>query len=121
MAAIGEAPTTAVASRALREALSEVVFAAASDESRPILTGVLTRFAGEVVQHRALAHSLRLEVVAEGVETAPQIRFLKEQACDMLQGFYLSQPIPATEFAHYVKHEHHTHLQIKSTGSSGTV
>lgn len=63
----------------------------------------------------ALAHSLRLEVVAEGVETAPQIRFLKEQSCDMLQGFYMSRPIPAEEFAHYVKKEHHTHLQIQST------
>ncbi len=63
----------------------------------------------------ALAHSLRLEVVAEGVETAPQIRFLQEQSCDMLQGFCMSRPIPAEEFAHYVKKEHHTHLQIQST------
>jgi DNA polymerase III subunit beta len=46
VAAIGEAPTTAVEARALRDALSEVVFAAASDESRPILTGVLTRMTG---------------------------------------------------------------------------
>ncbi|WP_420472938.1 EAL domain-containing protein [Noviherbaspirillum sp. ST9] len=47
----------------------------------------------------ALAHSLRLEVVAEGVETESQLRFLGEQACDMLQGYYLSQPIPADQFA----------------------
>jgi diguanylate cyclase (GGDEF)-like protein len=47
----------------------------------------------------ALAHSLRLEVVAEGVETEQQLRFLGEQACDMLQGYYLSQPIPADQFA----------------------
>ncbi len=46
VAAIGDAPATSVDSRALREALGEVVFAAATDESRPILTGVLTKLAG---------------------------------------------------------------------------
>lgn len=43
----GERPTTRVSQKVLRKALSEVTFAAASDEARPILTGVLTRFAGE--------------------------------------------------------------------------
>ncbi len=43
----GERPTTRVAQKILRAALGEVAFAAASDESRPILTGVLTRFAGD--------------------------------------------------------------------------
>jgi DNA polymerase-3 subunit beta len=46
VAAIGDSPATAVDSRALRSALGEVVFAAATDESRPILTGVLTRLSG---------------------------------------------------------------------------
>jgi DNA polymerase III subunit beta len=43
----GERPTTRIAQKDLREALSEVVFAAASDEARPILTGVLTRMSGD--------------------------------------------------------------------------
>ncbi|HVM29168.1 MAG TPA: DNA polymerase III subunit beta [Candidatus Limnocylindrales bacterium] len=43
----GERPTTRISQRELREALSEVVFAAASDEARPILTGVLTRLSGD--------------------------------------------------------------------------
>jgi DNA polymerase-3 subunit beta len=43
----GERPTTRVNQRELRHALSEVVFAAASDEARPILTGVLTRLSGD--------------------------------------------------------------------------
>lgn len=43
----GERPTTRVSQKVLRKALSQVTFAAASDEARPILTGVLTRFAGE--------------------------------------------------------------------------
>ena len=67
VAAIGEAPTTAVASRSLREALTEVVFAAASDESRPILTGVLTRFAGETVT-LAAADNYRIAVRTLTVE-----------------------------------------------------
>ncbi|HET7685670.1 MAG TPA: DNA polymerase III subunit beta [Candidatus Limnocylindria bacterium] len=46
VAAIGDAPATSVDARALREALGEVVFAAATDESRPILTGVLTKLTG---------------------------------------------------------------------------
>jgi DNA polymerase III subunit beta len=47
VAAIGDTPATTVDARALRDALSEVVFAAATDESRPILTGVLTKFNGD--------------------------------------------------------------------------
>jgi DNA polymerase-3 subunit beta len=43
----GERPTTRVSQRELRQALSEVVFAAATDEARPILTGVLTRLSGD--------------------------------------------------------------------------
>ena len=45
--AAGERPTTRISQRALRQALGEVVFAAATDEARPILTGVLTRFEGD--------------------------------------------------------------------------
>ena len=43
----GERPTTRISQRALRRALSEVAFAAATDEARPILTGVLTHFSGD--------------------------------------------------------------------------
>ncbi|MES2319045.1 MAG: EAL domain-containing protein [Pseudomonadota bacterium] len=50
----------------------------------------------------ALAHSLRLEVVAEGVETEAQLNYLRAQKCDLLQGFYLSQAMPAEQFAELV-------------------
>jgi DNA polymerase III subunit beta len=43
----GERPTTRVSQKELKRALSEVVFAAATDEARPILTGVLTRMSGD--------------------------------------------------------------------------
>jgi len=41
----------------------------------------------------ALAHGLNLEAVAEGVETAPQVAFLKENGCDEIQGYYFSPPV----------------------------
>ncbi|MGH8808403.1 MAG: EAL domain-containing protein [Noviherbaspirillum sp.] len=41
----------------------------------------------------ALAHSLKLTVIAEGVETAEQLDFLREQNCDQMQGYYLSRPL----------------------------
>jgi EAL domain-containing protein (putative c-di-GMP-specific phosphodiesterase class I) len=50
----------------------------------------------------ALAHSLRLEVVAEGVETEAQLNFLRGQHCDLLQGYILSPAVPATEFAELI-------------------
>ena len=43
----GERPTTRIAQNVLRRALAETAFAAASDEARPILTGVLARFEGD--------------------------------------------------------------------------
>jgi diguanylate cyclase (GGDEF)-like protein len=46
----------------------------------------------------ALAHSLRLEVVAEGVENVPQLEFLREHHCNSYQGFYMSKPVPHAEF-----------------------
>jgi EAL domain-containing protein (putative c-di-GMP-specific phosphodiesterase class I) len=46
----------------------------------------------------ALAHSLRLKVVAEGVETADQHSYLATLKCNLIQGFLLSQPVPADLF-----------------------
>ena len=57
----GERPTTRIAQRVLRRALDETTFAAASDEARPILTGVLARFEGDRVTFAA-ADNYRIAV-----------------------------------------------------------
>jgi EAL domain-containing protein (putative c-di-GMP-specific phosphodiesterase class I) len=41
-----------------------------------------------------MARTLKLKVIAEGVETAEQLSFLKHQECDEIQGYYFSQPVP---------------------------
>jgi EAL domain-containing protein (putative c-di-GMP-specific phosphodiesterase class I) len=51
----------------------------------------------------SLAHSLRLKVVAEGVETPGQLEQLKALGCDQYQGFFMSAAVPAEEIAALVK------------------
>lgn len=45
----------------------------------------------------ALGHNLGLEVVAEGVETAEQMQYLSDHNCDLIQGYFLSRPLPASK------------------------
>ncbi len=45
----------------------------------------------------AMAHSMNLSVVAEGVEKKEQLTFLKEKNCDEIQGFYFCKPIEASQ------------------------
>ncbi|WZL82014.1 EAL domain-containing protein [Vallitaleaceae bacterium 9-2] len=42
-----------------------------------------------------LAHELGLKIVAEGVETKEQLEFLKDNGCDIIQGYYYSKPVPS--------------------------
>ncbi|MEO6145853.1 MAG: EAL domain-containing protein [Sulfuriferula sp.] len=44
-----------------------------------------------------LGHSLKLRVIAEGVETAEQLALLREMKCDEIQGYFFSKPLVATE------------------------
>ena len=46
----------------------------------------------------SLAHSLRMQAVAEGVESLSQCDFLRRNRCDAIQGYYFSKPLPAAEF-----------------------
>jgi diguanylate cyclase len=45
----------------------------------------------------AMAQSLKMEVVAEGIETPEQGEFLRANGCDKAQGFYYSKPLPAAQ------------------------
>ena len=47
----------------------------------------------------SLAHELKLDVVAEGVETSEQVELLRSWDCHKVQGLYFSKPLPATEIA----------------------
>ena len=51
----------------------------------------------------AMAHSLRMKVIGEGVESAEQLAFLQARQCHMIQGYYFSKPLPShavTELMH---------------------
>lgn len=51
----------------------------------------------------SLGHSLKLRVIAEGVETLEQQEYLQAQACDEIQGYYFSRPLPAADFAELLR------------------
>jgi diguanylate cyclase (GGDEF)-like protein/PAS domain S-box-containing protein len=51
----------------------------------------------------ALAHSMNLEVIAEGVETEKQLSFLLEKGCEQGQGYFFSPPLPAGEIEGFFK------------------
>ncbi|WP_130872180.1 putative bifunctional diguanylate cyclase/phosphodiesterase [Pseudomonas bubulae] len=49
-----------------------------------------------------LAHNLKLEVVAEGVETPEQLALLRDFGCDQVQGYFISKPLPLAELVEYL-------------------
>ena len=50
-----------------------------------------------------LAHNLKLQIVAEGVETDEVLPILADMGCDEAQGYYFSRPVPVREFETYVR------------------
>jgi EAL domain-containing protein (putative c-di-GMP-specific phosphodiesterase class I) len=52
-----------------------------------------------------MSHSLNFKVIAEGVETAEQLAYLKQYECDEIQGFYFSQPLTAEDFSALLQSE----------------
>jgi diguanylate cyclase (GGDEF)-like protein/PAS domain S-box-containing protein len=50
-----------------------------------------------------LAHNLNLKAIAEGVETEDQLRLLRDNGCDELQGYFFSRPVPAEEFMNMLR------------------
>jgi diguanylate cyclase (GGDEF)-like protein/PAS domain S-box-containing protein len=53
----------------------------------------------------AMGHTLRLEVLAEGVETAEQLAFLERQGCDAYQGYLKSPPMPPEAFERLLREQ----------------
>ncbi|HSN21673.1 MAG TPA: EAL domain-containing protein, partial [Usitatibacter sp.] len=54
----------------------------------------------------ALAHSLKMTVVAEGVEDQQQFDLLRDQGCDEFQGYYCRPPLPEVELMRFLSDEH---------------
>lgn len=50
-----------------------------------------------------LAHSMKLKVVAEGVETKDQVKILRDMKCDEIQGFVITQPLPLIQYIEWEK------------------
>jgi diguanylate cyclase (GGDEF)-like protein len=61
----------------------------------------------------SLAHSLRLKVVAEGVETPEQLHSLRSMGCDQYQGFHFSPPISATELSALIRRRESTGIRAQ--------
>ncbi len=72
---------------------------------RSFITNILTSADDAAIVQGiiSLAHSLRLKVVAEGVESAEQVEFLQKYGCDQYQGYYFSRPVDARAFAEMVR------------------
>lgn len=70
-------------------------------------------FLNDTIKHRSgeeiiksvinLAHACEIKVIAEGVETKEQMDFLINESCDMIQGYYISQPVPIEEALTFTK------------------
>ena len=46
-----------------------------------------------------MAHSLKMKAIAEGVETAEQLEYLRHHGCDEIQGYFFSHPLPVEDIA----------------------
>lgn len=66
----------------------------------------------------AMAHSLNLEVVAEGVETEEQLDFLRAHRCDLGQGFLFSRPVPAEDIPAWCALQRRRHRQASLASAS---
>lgn len=64
------------------------------------------RSAALVASTIALAHSLNLRMVAEGVETGDVFTELRQLGCDQAQGYFMSRPMPAAELDHWLNNRH---------------
>jgi diguanylate cyclase (GGDEF)-like protein len=64
----------------------------------------------------AMAHSLNLETVAEGVETPAQLAYLARRRCDQIQGYHFSRPLPAAQMTRLLQED----ARLAAPAGSGT-
>ena len=69
----------------------------------------------------AMAHNLRLKVVAEGVETREQVRFLRERNCDEVQGYLISRPLPPEHVCEFALRRAAHHIEAMASNAPGEV
>jgi diguanylate cyclase (GGDEF)-like protein len=67
----------------------------------------------------AMARELKLKVIAEGVETAEQMEFLRRHRCDQIQGYLVSEPIPASEFPRLLSRVEHEFGGREASAANG--
>ena len=70
---------------------------------RSLIDGIGVNAKSEAIVRAILgmARALGHRVVAEGIETRPQLQFLQRQGCDMVQGFLLARPMPAAQICNW--------------------
>ena len=66
----------------------------------------------------ALAHSLDMKVIVEGVETAEQLAFLRAKHCDEVQGYFLSPPLDTEDFFQLLKNGHDLESLLSSRAAA---
>jgi EAL domain-containing protein (putative c-di-GMP-specific phosphodiesterase class I)/ActR/RegA family two-component response regulator len=66
---------------------------------------IYTKDASRVMVRKTieLGHELGMQVLAEGVETADQLEFLRANGCDLAQGYYFSRPVPKSQLIEWLK------------------
>jgi EAL domain-containing protein (putative c-di-GMP-specific phosphodiesterase class I) len=60
----------------------------------------------------AMGQSMGMEVLAEGVETAAQLEFLRQHGCNLYQGYLCSKPLPSAEFTRLLEREQRRQQQV---------
>jgi len=65
-----------------------------------------------------LAHSMKIDLVAEGVETSAQRDFLLRKGCPVMQGFFFSRPVPAEDFTRLLERQSEAAAVLVGAGAS---
>ena len=84
----------------------------------------ITRNAGDAAIATAIiamANSLHLKVVAEGVETLAQFNYLRTHGCHQIQGFVFSSAVPADVFASYLRSSKRMHIPLAASSDQPTL